>query len=112
MITVQDKPDQFLQAFWDLNLKYPEYTTCVRFNHISSPFHDMDECKKVFSLKLNAAIDNEIDKLNQQIMISEEEGLDIADFLKDRRKLRNYYKIDLSKCDTIDKLIAAWPKDL
>lgn len=112
MITHQKEADALLQDFWDLNAKYPEYVTCVRFDHVSPPFHDMEECKLLFLQKLVEASDAAAKDLTTHFEIAIEDGLPVQDILKARKLIRGLKSIDISSVTTIDDLVSKKPHEL
>jgi len=114
MIIIQKEPDEFLQSYWDLNKKHPEYHGHVHFDGISHAYHKIDECQTLFKNKLNSAIDEKISKISTEIEMAEEDGdSDLKNkLLQDRKKLRAFKDIDFSNCKTVEEMHALVPVDL
>lgn len=111
MITTKEADDN-MKAYWTLNDKYPDYIRCVIYDHKSPPYHDMDLCKEVFTRKIIEASKDKIEKINCDIERAEEEGEFVSELFAQRKKIRNLNSIDLSQCDSIEKLTDLWPKEL
>lgn len=112
MIIAKDEPDEFLKAVWDLNKKYPDYVTCVQFDHVSLPFHCMAEAREIFRKKLQFQIEQALGLLYEQTQIFQEEGHSTVELLNLRKKFRAYRDLNLDACQSVDELEALFPIDL
>lgn len=114
MITTKPIDDPLLNKFWDLNKKYPDFMHAVNFDHASDPQHDIEICKKIFMLKLNAALEKCLKDITLKIEDAEEDGNDELrkQLLAQRKQLKTLANIDLSRVETVDDLIAMKPDQL
>lgn len=100
---------ELLQKLWDLNEKHPDYIYHVSFDHISEPYHKMDECKKRFIEIRDAAIQKAVTEINEMIEIGEENGKNTRDLLTRRKEIRSLKDLDVSDCEKIEDLKAKIP---
>jgi len=107
-VIAPEKPDEFLQGLWDLNKKYPDYIHCVSFDHVSTPFHKIEECKVKFMEILKSDLIKLSNDLTSKIEDAQEnfdEELNKILLLK-RKKLKHLCNnVDLSTVKSIDDLI-------
>ena len=113
-VIAPEKPDEFLQELWDLNDKYPDFIHAVKFDHVSSPEHDMDECKKIFMKKITSSLELALKDITLKIEEAEEDGQDELrkQLLAQRKQLKTLSSIDLSLVKSIDDLISLKPAQL
>jgi hypothetical protein len=99
---------------WALNEKYPDFATCVRFDNVSEPSHDIEECKVLLREKLKKAFDLFSKEITDKIYEAEEVGDEKSrkEMLLKRKKSRDVVCSDLSLIDNLEDLVSLIPEDL
>lgn len=114
MTVTSHKTDKFMQEYWDLNKKYPEFQTCVEFDHASSPSHNIEECKKLFTVMVEEKLHKSLKNIALQIGMAEEQDNEVLrkQLIVKRKELRTLYNLDLSKVQTVDDLVNLKPEGI
>ena len=110
-IATDDHP---IKKVWALNDNYPDFVTCVKFDNISDPHHDIEECKILFKEKIKKAFDLFSREITEKINEAEEDGNEIfrKELLLKRKKCREIVLNDLSIFKNLDDLLNSIPEDL
>ena len=100
---------ELLEDFWELNKKYPDYVNCVRFDHASPAFHDIEECKKNFLLRLKNIAEKGIKETNERLERAQENGEDLNPLYSLRGRIRACQFPDISKAQSVDEIEGFFP---
>ena len=103
-----------MKPLWDLNDKYPLFVTCVEWDHVSAPKHNLAACVLVLNKKLAIAFNDYTKAINLQIEQAEEDFNDDLkrELLLKRKNLRDKLKQDFSKMKNVDELLLMVPDEL